>query len=326
LSEYANRFKGEISVSITEGASTVMRESMGFKPLETSRIRKVPELRAEPLTGFTRQTNGGFTLIELLVVIAIIAVLMAILMPALNRAREQGRRAVCLSNLKQLALAWIMYADENDDKLINGAAGYSNVQTSWGDHKNEVAWVGKCWHSNYQQGEQLPQDEQRAEIMKGAMWAYVKDLKLYRCPTGLRGELLTYAIMFSMNAVCHDEVKGVAGAHIKKRSESHSPAAAYRLVFIDEGWVTPDAFAVHFKDEQWWDDPPVRHGDGTIVSFADGHSDYWKWKGIETIKYGRAANRTHPASHWTPQGPENKQDLYKMQRGCWGRLGYTPSY
>jgi prepilin-type N-terminal cleavage/methylation domain-containing protein len=52
----------------------------------------------------------GFTLIELLVVIAIIAVLMAILMPALHRAREQGKRAACLSNLKQMTLAWIMYA------------------------------------------------------------------------------------------------------------------------------------------------------------------------------------------------------------------------
>ena len=50
----------------------------------------------------------GFTLIELLVVIAIIAVLMAILMPTLNRAREQGRRAACLANLKQLTLAWLM--------------------------------------------------------------------------------------------------------------------------------------------------------------------------------------------------------------------------
>ena len=76
----------------------------------------------------------GFTLIELLVVIAIIAILMAILMPALNRVREQGKRAVCLSNLKQLALAWIMYADENNGKLVNGAAGYSNTTTGWGQH------------------------------------------------------------------------------------------------------------------------------------------------------------------------------------------------
>ena len=53
----------------------------------------------------------GFTLIELLVVIAIIAILMAILMPALHRVREQGRRIVCESNLKTLTMSWIMYAD-----------------------------------------------------------------------------------------------------------------------------------------------------------------------------------------------------------------------
>jgi len=65
----------------------------------------------------------GFTLIELLVVIAIIALLMAILMPALKRAKEQGERAVCLSNLKQLGLAWILYADDNEDKLVSCEAG-----------------------------------------------------------------------------------------------------------------------------------------------------------------------------------------------------------
>jgi len=66
---------------------------------------------------------GGFTLIELLVVIAIIAILMAILMPALQRAREQGQRAACMSNLKQLALTWIMYADENEDRVVSSEAG-----------------------------------------------------------------------------------------------------------------------------------------------------------------------------------------------------------
>ena len=59
-----------------------------------------------------RHKTKAFTLIELLVVIAIIALLMAVLMPALSRAREQGKRAVCLNNVKQLTFAWIMYADE----------------------------------------------------------------------------------------------------------------------------------------------------------------------------------------------------------------------
>jgi len=67
----------------------------------------------------------AFTLIELLVVIAVIAVLMAILMPALHCAREQGKRIVCQSNLKQMSLAWIMYAQENDGKIMSGNPGTS---------------------------------------------------------------------------------------------------------------------------------------------------------------------------------------------------------
>jgi len=272
--------------------------------------------------------SRGFTLIELLVVIAIIAILMAILMPALNRVREQGKRVVCLNNLKQLALSWIMYADENDDKLVNGAGGCSNVNPSWGDHRKELAWVGRCWADDYTTGGQLPPEQQLEQIKSpnGALWPYVKDVDVYKCPTGSRGEMLTYAIMFSMNAVNHSATQGVRGAHIKRRSEISNPAPAYRLVFVDEGWVTPDAFAVHYDNEYWWDDAPVRHGDGTNVSFADGHSDYKKWKGIETIKHGRDLQRGHAGSGFVPTSSDGYQDLYWMQKSTWGRLGYKPTH
>jgi len=148
---------------------------------------------------------------------------------------------------------------------------------------------------------------------------------MYRCPTGRPREALTYAIMFSMNSVNHPPTQGVKGAHIKKRTEIHNPAPPYRIVFIDEGWMTPDAFAVHYDREQWWDNPPVRHGDGTTLSFADGHSEHWKWKGIDTIKRARLVERSHQVN-WRPESPTGFRDLYRMQQGCWGRLGYTPTY
>ena len=80
--------------------------------------------------------ENGFTLIELLIVIAIIALLMAMLMPALQRAREQGQRAVCVGSLKRLGLAWILYADDSDDKLVS-----SEADGQWKSQFGEP-WVG----------------------------------------------------------------------------------------------------------------------------------------------------------------------------------------
>jgi len=129
-----------------------MNRKKGFTPLEieiTNRRRRgLPERHGEALRFAANQTdvrkrhrsfltcpvrkkisNGaGFTLIELLVVIAIIALLMAILIPALTRAREQGKRAACIHNLKGLVLAWLMYTDDNDGHLVQMR---SLSKTSW---------------------------------------------------------------------------------------------------------------------------------------------------------------------------------------------------
>jgi prepilin-type N-terminal cleavage/methylation domain-containing protein/prepilin-type processing-associated H-X9-DG protein len=287
------------------------------------------------------ENKRGFTLIELLVVIAVIAVLMAILMPALQRAREQGQRAVCMGNLKQLSLAWIMYADENDDRIVNGAGG----MTFTSGNRREVPWVGECWAGDYGAGGQLPAPTQKARITnqdQSAIWSYVKEVKLFACPTGTKGELVTYAAMDGVNGLnANNGRTGVStGSNhvdaigtrvdrtvlwLKKRTEINQPGPSYRMVFIDEGWVTPDSFAMHYTAARWWDDPPVRHGDGTTLSMADGHAEYWKWKGTDTIKAGRDRQRGH-SSDITPSTEAGFEDLYNTQKACWGHVGYNPTF
>jgi prepilin-type N-terminal cleavage/methylation domain-containing protein len=289
----------------------------------------------------------GFTLIELLVVIAIIALLMALLMPALERAREQAQRILCLNNLNQLTLAWTLYTEDNDGKIVNGAPmggadqiGRAYIETS-GDHADERPWIGRAWADGYETGNKTTPDEQKSAIMDGAMWTYTEDVKLYRCPTGLAGEYITYAAMDGANGLSRGATQDV---HWMKNITAYR-RPHYRIIFIDEGWVTPDSFAVVYEpgsaasaNELWWDDPPVRHGDGTAQSYADGHSDWLKWRGKWTVAYGLATIGIHPQNFYAPGAtytdgpdmppatPEDYRDLNWFQKSNWGELVYTPTY
>jgi prepilin-type N-terminal cleavage/methylation domain-containing protein/prepilin-type processing-associated H-X9-DG protein len=235
----------------------------------------------------------GFTLIELLVVIAIIAILMAILMPALHRAREQGKRTVCLNNLRQLTLAWIMYADDNDGKICAANIGHS-----------DYGWVAPMDVSD-------TIESQIAAMQRGMLYNYCSNLKLYKCPTGIRGEMRTYSIVSSMNTNIGDSWKGKV---FKNKTEILRPSE--RIVFVDEGRISNYAFSIYHKEPRWRDRPPLRHGNGTNFSFADGHSDYWKWKDPLTVKFGNEET----VDDRQPGNP----DLVKVQKGVWGELGYTP--
>ena len=96
---------------------------------------------------FLRKARTGFTLIELLVVIAIIAILAALLLPALARAKQKGQQAVCLSNLKQIGLAFTMYLSDHEDRfadrrdLKSSLPGGYHPWTSWPPSDPRGGWA-----------------------------------------------------------------------------------------------------------------------------------------------------------------------------------------
>ena len=227
-----------------------------------------------------------------------------------SSGRRRAKRTICLTNLRQLTLAWTQYADDNGGFIVNGAAGIFRP--------TEPPWVNTDWYDPYSSGHLIPKDFREKAIKNGALWPYCKDLKLYHCPSGYPYELRNYTIVDGMNGLQRDGT--VEGIHwIKKMEQIQRPTR--RAVFIDEGWITPDSFAIHFQQERWWDPPPVRHSNGTNLSFADGHTEYWKWKGADTIAYGTSSP---PSGNLAPTTPEGREDLQRLQIAVWGELGYTP--
>jgi len=267
-----------------------------------------------------------FTKRDVFIVIACISFLLLNISAIGSNGRERAKRAVCLTNLNKLTAAWILYADDNNGKLVNGAPGTNR--------QNEPEWVGIDWTPSYATGGQLPKDQQEESVRAGALWPYCRDLNLYHCPSGRQGELRNYSIVDSMNGYPRPGTYigniGNVGTKVgqtvlwlKNISEIRTPGPAHRAVFIDEGRITPDSYAVHYLNEQWWDPVPVRHGEGTNLSFADGHAEPWTWQGKKTIEIGKMVNPWH---QMLPETPEEFQDLYRMQKGVWGRLGYVPSH
>ena len=254
--------------------------------------------------------RGAFTLIELLVVIAIIAVLMGVLMPSLNRAREMGKRAVCMNNLKSLALTMHIYADSNDGKVPSG----------------HTAGKG-CWVDHTGLDHYLNPDHQELAIRRGSLYRYCgEDIDIYRCPTGKRGEMRTYSMPDSFG-YDNPGVATFAGAKTSMmvRNLLDLKRPAERMLFIDEGFCTPTTWSIFYAQPQWWDPLPIRHGVGTTGSFGDGHSEYWKWRDQRTIDFGRAAadlENPDEASYWR-EVQHGNEDIEKLVRAIWGSVGWS---
>lgn len=286
----------------------------------------------------------GFTLVELLVVMAIIILLVAMMLPSVFKMYVPLQHVSCLANMRQLSMAWMEFTFDHDGKLVNGEGGYEVDQLPWRIPNVKEQWLGKAWHNKYDEGKQIPEKEQIDAIKYGTLYPYINDIDVYRCPTGFPGDMVTYEIMDSMNGrgwqngrrvqdkdfvgVPHtfnaDPDRAVQDAYIIRMNEIHS--AERRMVFIDEGWITPDSYAVYYHKEEWWDDPPIRHANGMTATFADGSARLWRWEGEGTIAAGIEKNRVHNSSHYRPEGWADYKDFYRFQIATYGTSCVDPAH
>lgn len=201
----------------------------------------------------------GFTLIELLVVIAIIAILAAILFPAFLAAKKRAQMSHCLSNLKQLSQALRTYADDHQGFMPNDWPPLTPFIPNWCGCAAAGGWV---------------------YLEKGTIWQYVRNSKVYRCPSDIgRAALqilkanwpsgmtnMDYPLSYSMNHnlgiknadTIANSTKVMLLLH-ENRGESITDFA------INDGTYVPGGQDV----------PGIVHYDGSTLSYLDGHA-VWK--------------------------------------------------
>jgi prepilin-type N-terminal cleavage/methylation domain-containing protein/prepilin-type processing-associated H-X9-DG protein len=242
--------------------------------------------------------RGAFTLIELLVVIAVIGILAGMLLPALARAKDQGKSASCLANLKQLQLCWQLYDGDYAGILVPN----NSVDSVGGSYLSQPSW---CLSN-------AVYDVNTTNIVRGLLYPYNQSVGIYHCPADVSTILdangnptsqlrvRSYNMNHSFNG-CGWMVDPNLGGQpmdqilpcFEKESQIMKPPPASVFVFIDENERTMQDAQFSFPASgspdfgsfygYWFDMPSNRHLQGGNLSFADGHVEHWSWKVPKTF-------------------------------------------
>ncbi len=226
-----------------------------------------------------RSRRPAFTLVELLVVIAILAILASVLLPALGRGKSAAQSITCQSNLKQLQLAWQLYADANNERMVANWVLGLTPSVYVNNYGTSNAWVcGSALLSDSTDG-----------IRQGALWPYSGAEGLYRCPSdrsvwpyGTRRARRPFNI--ALNCVLNGGWDGGNGhaMHplvLERLPEIRRPVRLFSFIDEEAPSMTSGEFLIMPDGRAWWMVPGARdRGSGANMAFADGHVEFHKWR------------------------------------------------